>query len=62
MPKFAILNNNVVENVIICDNLQEAQTVGDAVQCESMSQSVGTNWIYNSETHIFTNPAEDTDA
>ena len=62
MPKFAILNNNVVQDLIICDTLSEAQTVGNAVQCESRTQPAAVGWIYNSETNTFTDPMEDTNA
>lgn len=62
MPKFAILNNNVVENLIVCDTLEEAQTVGNAIQCESRIQPVAVGWIHNPETNTFTDPAEDTNA
>jgi hypothetical protein len=63
MPKFAILNNNVVENLIICDTLEEAQTVGNAVQCESKTQPIVIGFIYNPETNTFSRPTtEDTNA
>lgn len=62
MPKYAILNNNIVENLIICDTLEEAQVIGNAVQCESKRQPVVIGWIYNPETNTFTDPAEDTNA
>jgi hypothetical protein len=62
MPKFAILNNNLVENLIVCDTLEEAQTVGTAVEYDPKTQAVVIGWIYNSETDTFTNPAEDTNA
>lgn len=54
MPKFAILtHNNVVENVIMCDTLEEAQTVGNAIQCVSRQIDVRPGWIYDSELNKF---------
>jgi len=62
MPKFAILNNDTVENLIVCDTLEEAQTIGTAVQYDPKTQPTAIGWVYNSETNTFANPAEDTNA
>ena len=62
MPKFAILNNNTVENLIVCDTLEEAQTLGDAVQYDSKTKGLVVGYIYNPETNTFSNPTEDADA
>ena len=62
MPKFAILNSNIVENLIVCDTLEEAQTVGSAIQYEPKTQDVLIGWVYNSETNTFTNPTGDANA
>lgn len=56
MPKFAILNNNVVENLIVCDTLEEAQTIGNAVQYNFAETSVYGGSIYDPETNTFSNP------
>jgi hypothetical protein len=61
MPKFAILTtNNVVQNVIMCDTLEEAQTIGRAVQCASRQIDVRPGWFYNPDTDTYA--AEDTNA
>jgi hypothetical protein len=62
MPKFAILNNNVVENLIVCDTLEEAQTIGNAVQYNLAETPMERGSIYDPETNTFSNPTEDTDA
>lgn len=52
MPRFALLKNNVVQNLIVCDTLEEAQTVGDAVLCDK-GRFVIIDAIYNPETQKF---------
>ena len=56
MPKFAILNNNVVENLIVCDTLEEAQAIGNAVQYNFAETPVYNGSIYDPETNTFSNP------
>ena len=52
MPRFAILKNNVVQNLIVCDTLEEAQTVGDAVLCANR-RYVMIDAVYDPETGKF---------
>jgi hypothetical protein len=56
MPKFAILNNNVVENLIVCDTLEEAQAIGNAVQYNFAETPVYNGSTYDPETQTFSNP------
>lgn len=56
MPKFAILNNNVVENLIVCDTLEEAQAIGNVVQYNFAETPVYSGSIYDPETQTFSNP------
>lgn len=33
MPKFAVINNNIVHNIIVADSLEVAQSVTNGLEC-----------------------------
>ena len=53
MPKYALLSGNVVSNLIFADTLEEANTIGVAVQCKSKQEIVAVGWVYDPETETF---------
>lgn len=60
MAKFAIIGGNVVTNIIVADNLEDAQNAGFAVQYTDESPA-GIGWTYDEATGTFTPPVEETE-
>ena len=55
MPRFAILNNNYVTNIIVADSLIEAESVGKAVEFTDENPA-NIGWTYNEESKQFIVP------
>ena len=55
MAKFALLINNMIDNIIVADSLEEATILGNVVEStEENTAYIG--WIYNPETGTFYDP------
>lgn len=52
MPKFAILKNDIVQNIIIVSSLEEATTIGDAIQYVDENPAI-IGYKYDKENNKF---------
>lgn len=55
MPIFGIIKNNTIDNTVVADSLEEALTIGDAIQY-SEETPFQRGWIRDSETSPFYDP------
>ena len=57
MPKFAVMNNDVVANIIVAESKEIAEAVTRFTCIEYANESpVAVGFTYDSETNTFTNP------
>lgn len=56
MPKYAVLNNNKVTNIIMADTLEVAEEVTKSTCIETEVVHVLIGYTYNETTNTFTNP------
>lgn len=55
--KFAVLNNNIVENIIIADSREDAEIVTRATCIEYTDENLAAvGWTYDQETGKFVSP------
>lgn len=59
MANFAVLNGNIVSNIIVADTKYIAEQVTKTTCIEYTDQNpAGIGWIYDENTNTFSNPNE----
>jgi hypothetical protein len=59
MANFAVLKNNIVDNIIVCDSLEIAEEVTGQVCVEYTDENpAAIGWIYDPNTNTFSPPPE----
>lgn len=57
MPTYAVLNNNIVSNLIVADTLETAELVTKLTCVEYITPpNIEIGFIYNPDTNTFTDP------
>ena len=60
MVNYAVINNNIVENIIVADSLETAETTTGFTCVEYTSENPAyVGWVYNNDTKKFTPPVEE---
>ena len=55
MATFAVMDGNIVSNVIVADTLEDASVLGTCIQY-TKENPAGIGWVYNEETGTFSAP------
>ena len=57
MALYAVMHGDTVENVIVCDDKETAETVtGKTCIQYSKENPAGIGWTYDKDTNVFINP------